>query len=76
MAVIPESNRIPLEPAMAARLTPVECARRSSPPGPTILPSGVVSASSLAPPQVSNCFLTGKANSLSGPSLNEWMGEI
>jgi len=28
MAVIVESNRIPLEPAMAPRVTPVECPGR------------------------------------------------
>ena len=41
MAVILESNRIPLEPAIPAPVSPVECAGLSSPLGATILPGGV-----------------------------------
>ena len=41
MAVTLESNRIPLEPAIPALVSPVDCAGRSSPLGATILRGGV-----------------------------------
>ena len=76
MVVILESNRIPLERAMAARVTPVECAGPSSPLSATILPRGVCfSVFSRAAPGV-ELFFDREGDNLSGLSLHEWMGEI
>lgn len=76
MAVIHESNRIPLEPAMAAPSDSCRvCGAKLAVQRNDSSQAAQVSASSLAPSR-RRIVSDREGDSLSGPSLNEWTSEI